>query len=84
VGDGILDHEGADLLGMGDGEPKAHGSAIVLHVKDIAPQTERLGEIPNYGRDMVEGVDKLLCTRRVAVSESGVVRRDKMVLRREL
>ena len=59
---------------------KANRPAIVLHIKRVVRQTQRLREIVYHGSDVVEGVIELLGIRPVAVSVTGIVWRNQMVV----
>lgn len=54
-------------------------AAIVLLVENVLVQSDHLGEIVDHFREMVERIAEFGRRRSVALAESGVVRRDKMI-----
>ena len=78
VGDGVLDHERFESLGMRDREPESHPAAIVLHHEGVPGQPESLGEMADDRGQVVEGVRELRVAGCVAVPEPGIVRCDEV------
>ena len=64
---------------MGQNHAKTHRAAVILHVKRVAREPERFGEVIHDLSDMVERVRELLRVRPVAVSEAWVIGRDKVI-----
>src|ERR1700690_359759 len=58
---------------------KADGATVVLHVKGIAREPERLGEMVHGLSQMVEGVCEFPRVRPVTVSETRIIRRYQVV-----
>jgi hypothetical protein len=75
----VLDDEGFDSVGMGEGHAKTHGASIVLHVKCIARKPERFGEVIHDDGEMVERVGEFRRGRPVTVAKSRVIWRDKVI-----
>ena len=61
------------------GWAKAHGAAVILHVKRVAREPERFGEVIHHLGVMIERIREFLRVRPVAVSEARVIGRDKMI-----
>ena len=80
VGDGVLNDQGFDALRVSERHPKADRSAVVLHVKGVLGQVQRLGEVIHHLGDVVEGVRELLWRRRIAVPEARIVGSDHVKL----
>src|SRR6266404_8928374 len=80
VGNRILDDDALDLFGVGNCHPHPHRTAIVMKKKGIAAQFKRVGEIPHYLSQMVEGVAELFRARPGRVAEARVVWGDQAVL----
>lgn len=70
---GILHDEGLDPIRMRQGHTIPHRSAVVLHVKCVAREPERLGEMSHDLRVVIEAVRELLWIRPIAVPEARVV-----------
>src|SRR5262249_2084647 len=83
VSDRMLDDESLHPLRAGQCHAKANGPSVVLHVKRVMRQSQRLRELVYHGSDVVEGVIELLRVRPVAVSEARVIGRDKVITIRE-
>jgi hypothetical protein len=77
VGDGVLDDERFEPLGMRDREPESQRAAVVLHDEGVLGQPENLGEMADDRGQVVEGVRELRVTGRIAVPEPGIVRCDQ-------
>src|SRR5712671_1859895 len=75
----VLNDERLDPVRISQRHPKAHGAAIVLHVERIARKPECFGEALHDLGAVVERIGEFFWIRPVAVSETGVVRRDKMI-----
>jgi hypothetical protein len=54
----VLDDEGLDTLGMGQGHAKTHGATIVLHVQRLARELERFGQVIHDLRVVIERIRK--------------------------
>jgi hypothetical protein len=54
-------------------------AAIILHVKGVVGEAERLGEAIRDLFDVIERVGEFFRIRPVAVPEAGVIRRDKVI-----
>jgi hypothetical protein len=64
---------------MSQGHAKTHGAAIILHVKGVVGEAERLGEVIRDLGDVIERVREFFQIRPVAVPEAGVIGRDKVI-----
>ena len=71
MGDGVLDDERVEPVGMCGCEPESRRAAVVLHDQGVAAQAEDLGDTADDGGQVVEGVGKLGLAGRVAVPEPG-------------
>src|SRR5260370_8436739 len=60
-------------------ERKAIGPAVVLHVERVSRESERFGKVIHDFGYVVERVRELFRVWPVAVSEAGIIRRDKVV-----
>ena len=78
VGDGVLDDERLEPLGLRDREPESHRAAVVLHDEGVPGQRESLGETADDRGQVVEGVRELRVAGCVAVPEPGIVRCDEV------
>ena len=65
---------------MGQGHAKTHGAAVVLHVKRVAREPKSFGEVIHGFGDMIERVREFFRVGPVAVSEAGVIGRDKVIV----
>src|SRR5262245_24783709 len=83
VGDRILDDESLHPLRVGQCHAKANRPTVVLHVKRVVRQSQRLRELVYCGSDVVEGIIELLRVWPVAMSEARVIGRDKVITIRE-
>ena len=54
--DRVLNDKRLDPLWVGKRHTEAYWAAVILHVKRVMRQTDRLGEVVHHRRDMVEGV----------------------------
>src|SRR6478672_5585029 len=64
---------------MGQGHTKTQGSAVVLHVQRVAREPKIFREVIHDFGDVIERVRELFRVWPVAVSEAGIIRRDKVV-----
>ena len=76
----ILDDESLHTLRMRQCHPKTDRPTVVLHVKRVVRQTERLREVIHHGGDIVEGVIKLFGVGPVAVSVTRVIGSNQTVV----
>src|SRR5882762_4772973 len=76
----ILDYETLDSGWMGQGHAKTHGAAVILYVKRVARERKSFREVIHDFGDVIERVRELFRVWPVAVSEAGIVRRDKVVV----
>ena len=76
---GVLNDESLYALRMRQGHAKTHGAAIILHVKRVAREPERFGEVIHDLGDVIEGVREFLRVRPVAVSEARVIGRNQVI-----
>ena len=76
---GVLNDECLDPVRMGQGHAKTHGAAVILHVKRVAREAERFGEVIHDLRIMIERVREFLRIGPIAVSEARVIRCDKVI-----
>src|SRR4030088_1598461 len=74
-----LNDDRLDPVRISQRHPKAHGAAIVLHVKRIARKPECFGEAIHDPGAVVERIGEFFWIRPVAVSETGIIWRDKMI-----
>jgi hypothetical protein len=74
----VLDDESLDPFRMSESHPKAHRAAIVLHVKRVAREPERLDEMIHNVGVAIERIREFLRIRPVAVSKAWVIRSDKV------
>lgn len=58
---------------MRQGHAKANRPAVVLHVKGVAREPERFGEVIHDLGDMIERIGEFFRVRPVAVSEARVI-----------
>ena len=75
----ILHDESLNPVGMGQGHTETHGAAVILHVKRVAREPQRFGEMIHDLRYVVERVGEFLWVRPVAVSEPWIVGRDQVI-----
>jgi hypothetical protein len=75
---GILHDEGLDPIRMRQSHTKPHRTAVVLHVKCVAREPERLGEMSHDLRVVIEAVRESLWIRPIAVPEARVVGSQKV------
>ena len=64
---------------MNQDHAKTHGAAVILHVKRVAREPKSFREVIHDFGDVIERVRELFRVRPVAVSEAGIIRRDKAV-----
>ena len=76
---GVLDNDRLHALGMGNRQAHADRTAIIIVVQHIAVQSELLGEIIDDLGQMIEGVMKPGCGRRIAFAEAWIIRRNEMI-----
>ena len=55
---------------MSQGHAKAHGAAVVLHVKRVAGELHGFGEVIHNPGVVIDRIRKTLSVRPIAVSES--------------
>src|SRR5437879_2949410 len=65
---------------MNQDTAKAHGAAVILHVKRVAREPKSFREVIHDFGDVIERVRELFRVWPVAVSEAGIIRRDKVVV----
>src|SRR6476659_9329854 len=68
---------------MSQGHAKTNRAAVILHVKGIAGEAERFGEVTHNLGVVIEGIREFFRVRPVALSEARVIWRDKMILIRK-
>jgi hypothetical protein len=79
VGDGILDYESLDALGVRQSHAKADGAAVVLHVEGVTREADGLREAFHDGGDVVECVGELRGVGPIVVTESRVIGSGEMI-----
>ena len=60
VRDCVLDDESLDSVRMGQCHAKAHGAAVILHVKCVARESESFGELIHDLGAVIEGIREFL------------------------
>src|SRR5882762_892186 len=75
----VLDNERLDSLRMNQDHAKTHGAAVILHVKRVAREPKSFREVIHDFGDVIERVRELFRVWPVAVSEAGIIRRDKVI-----
>src|SRR5262249_30078418 len=75
----VLDDQSLDPVRMCQGHAKTHWAAVILHVKRVAREAQRFGEVIYDLSAVIERVRKFFRVRPVAMSEARVVGRDKMI-----
>jgi hypothetical protein len=68
-----------DPVRMGQGHAKTHGAAVILHVKRVARERQRFGEVSHNLGVVIERIREFLRVGPVAVSEARVIGRDKVI-----
>jgi hypothetical protein len=76
----VLDDESLDPVRMGQGHAKTHGASVILHVKRVAREAESFGEMIHDLGVVIEGIGEYFWVRPVAVSETRVIGRDKVIV----
>src|ERR1700749_3827508 len=75
----VLDYETLDSVRMDEGHAKAHGAAVILHVKRIKREPKSFGEVIHGFGNVVERVREFFRVWPVAVSKTRVIRRNKVI-----
>ncbi len=75
----VLDDESFDAVRMSQGYAKTHGASIILHVKGVTRKPERFTKVIHDLRIVTKRIRELFRVRPVAVSEAGVIGRDKVI-----
>ena len=75
----VLDDESLDPVRMRQGHAKTHRAAVILHVKRVAREPERFGEVIHDLGVVIEGVREFFRVRPVAVPEARVIGRDQVI-----
>jgi hypothetical protein len=75
----VLDNESLDPVRMGQGHAKTHRAAVILHVKGVAREPERFGEVIHDLGVVIERIREFFRVGPVAVSETRIIGRDKVV-----
>jgi hypothetical protein len=71
----VLDDERFGSLRMGQAQAKTHRATVILHVKRIAREPKRFGEVIHDLGVVVERLRDFLRVRPVAVCEAGLIAR---------
>ena len=79
VSHSVLNDESLDPVRMGQGHAKTNGSAVILHVKRVAREPERSGEVIHNLGVVIECICEFFRVRPVAVSEARIIGRDKVI-----
>ncbi len=79
VRDGVLNDERLYPIRMGQGHPKPHRAAVILHVKRVVGESERFGEAIHDFGEVVKRVGECFRLRPIAVPEAWVVGRDEVI-----
>ena len=74
--DRVLNNESFYALRMCKYHAKTDRATIILHVKRVARESKRFGEVVHDLGQVIASVREFLRVRPVAVSESGVIGRD--------
>ena len=74
----VLDDESLDPVRVGQGHPKTHGPAVILHVKRVAREPERFGEVIHDLGVVIERIREFFRVRPIAVSKARVIGRDQV------
>ena len=69
MGHSVLDNESLAPVRMGQGHAKTHKAAVILHVKRVAREPERFGEVMHDPGIVIERIRDLFRVRPVAMSE---------------
>ena len=81
--DRVLDNESFYAFRMRKCHAKADRTAVILHEKSVARESEGAGEPIHDLGQVIESVREFFRIRPVAVSEAGIIRSDKMKSIRE-
>src|SRR5438067_13030619 len=76
--DRVLDNESFYAFRMRKCHAKADRTAVILHVKSVARESEGAGEPIHDLAQEIESVREFFRSRPVAVSEDGIIQSDKM------
>src|SRR4029453_18143222 len=76
--DGVLNDESFHSLRVCKQHAKTDRTAVILHVKRVARESQRFGEVIYDLGDMIERVRELFRVRPVAMSEARVIGCNKM------
>ena len=79
----VLNNESIYTVWVRERHAKTNGTAVILHVKRVARESERFGKVIHDLGDVIERVCEFFRIRPVAVSESWVIRSDEMKSIRE-
>src|SRR5205823_8613697 len=77
--DRVLDNESFYAFRMRKCHAKTDGTAVILHVKRVARESECVGEVIHDLGQVIESVREFFRIRPVAVSEAWIIRCNKMV-----
>ena len=79
MGYGVLNDERFDTLRMRQDHAETYRAAVILHVKVVAREAERLGEVIHDFGDVVEGVGEFFGVRPIATPEARIIGRDEVI-----
>jgi hypothetical protein len=79
----VLDDQSLDPFRIGQGHAKTHRATVILHVKRVAREPERFGEVIYDLGVVIERIREFPGVRPVAMSEARVIGRDEVVGIRE-
>ena len=79
MGHGVLHDESLNPFRMGEDHAKTNRAAIILHIKRVAREAERFGEVAHDLGDVIERVREFFRVRPIAVPETGIIRRDEVI-----
>jgi len=80
VRDRVLHDQRAYAIGPALRQPESDRAAVVLHEERVVMQRQRIDEVRNDVREMIERVGELVGRRRAAVTEARVVGGDQAVM----
>jgi hypothetical protein len=75
----VLHNERLDPVRMRQHHAKTDRAAVILHVKRVARESERFGEVIHDLGNVIECVRELFWVRPVAVSEARIIGRHKVI-----
>src|SRR5436190_22863000 len=81
--DSVLNDESFQALWVGKCQAKTDRATIILHVKRVARESERFGEVVHDLGQVIESVREFLRVRPVGVPKARIIRSDKMKSIRE-